>query len=285
MVELSDLQTIGAPTWCPGCGNFSIWQALKMAIVELDLNPKDVVIVSGVGCSGKYPYWIKTYGFHSIHGRTLPVATGIRLANHDLSVVAIGGDGDGYSEGTNHFIHAARKNVDVAYLVCNNQIYGLTTGQVSPTSSRGTKTKTTPVGSIEWPINPISLALASGASFVARGFAGDIRHLTDLIIQAITYEGFGLVDIFQPCVTFNKVNTYNFFRERVYNLQDENHDTNDLVKAYEKSLEWGKRIPIGIFFNVKKPSYESQIPQLSKDPLSKHSITDINISPAMKKFI
>ncbi len=285
MVELSDLQTTGAPSWCPGCGNYSIWQALKMAVVELGLNPKDVVIVSGVGCSGKYPYWIKTYGFHSIHGRTLPVATGIRLANHDLSVIAIGGDGDGYSEGTNHLLHAARKNVDVAYFVCNNQIYGLTTGQISPTSSRGTKTKTTPIGSIEWPINPISLALASGASFVARGFAGDIRHLTDLIIKAITFEGFGFVDIFQPCVTFNKVNTYKFFRERVYNLQDENHDTNNVVKAYEKSLEWGKRIPIGIFLDVKKPSYESQIPQLSKGPLSKHNVSDINISPAMKKFI
>ena len=285
MVELSDLQTAGAPSWCPGCGNYSIWQAIKMAIVELNIKTKDIVIVSGVGCSGKYPYWIKTYGFHSIHGRTLPVATGIRLANQDLKVMAIGGDGDGYSEGTNHLLHAARRNIDIAYLVCNNQIYGLTTGQVSPTSLRGTKTKTSPSGSIEWSINPISIALAAGTSFVARGFAGDVRHLTDLIIKAITHEGFGFLDILQPCVTFNKVNTYKFFRERIYKLQDENHDPGDVIKAYEKSLEWGKRIPIGIFYDEKKPTYESQIRQLTKSPLSKQNISDIDISSSMKKFV
>jgi len=285
MVELSDLQTTGVPNWCPGCGNYSIWQAVKRAIVELELDPKDVVIVSGIGCSGKYPYWIRTYGFHSIHGRTLPVATGIRIANHNLNVIAVGGDGDGYSEGMNHIIHAARRNIDLAYFVCNNQIYGLTTGQVSPTSLRGSITKTTPSGSIEWPVNPVALALAAGATFVARGFAGDMRHLTDLMVKAITHKGFGFLDILQPCVTFNKVNTYQFFRKRVYKLQDEGHDTKDRMKAYEKAHEWGERIPIGVFYEEEKPTYESQLPQLSKQPLSEQSLSDIDILSAMKGFM
>jgi len=246
--------------------------ALKTALSELGRDPKDVVVVSGIGCSGKHSHYINTYGFEGLHGRTLPIASGIKLANHDLTVVAVGGDGDGYGIGMGHFIHSLRRNMDLTYIVHDNQIYGLTTGQYSPTSQKGTISSSSPNGSLEEPVNPVLLGLASGATFVARGFAGDIKHLSQVILAAIKHKGFALVDVLQPCITFNKVNTFAWFTQRVKKLEDENHDTSDFKAALAKALEWGDRIPIGVFYNVEKPTYEAQLPQLAtplvKQPLA-----------------
>jgi 2-oxoglutarate ferredoxin oxidoreductase subunit beta len=183
-----DYNTGQTPVWCPGCGNFGILMAVRQALAELEMPKYDTVVVSGIGCSDKYHQYIDTYGFQSIHGRILPIAMGIRLANHKLKVIAIGGDGDGYGIGMCHFIHAMRRNLDVTYIVCNNQIYGLTTGQTSPTSEKGFETKSTPNGNIEMPVNPIALALSAGATFIARGFAGDVNHLKDLIKNGLQHK-------------------------------------------------------------------------------------------------
>src|SRR3990167_7301671 len=225
MTELKDLEiTYDKPNWCPGCGDFGIWVSLKNAIIQLGLNPWELVLVSGIGCSSKLPYWVRTYGFNGLHGRPMPAAEGIRLANNGLKVIIIGGDGDQYSEGTNHLIHAARRNVDVTLIVHNNQVYGLTTGQYSATTDIGTKNKATPVPTVEAPLNAMQLALASGATFVARGYAGDNKLETDLIVKAIQHKGFSIVDSMQPCVTFNHKNTYAWFYEHVYKLEEQGHD-------------------------------------------------------------
>lgn len=285
MVSLSDLDTVDKPTWCPGCGNFSILTALKKAIVELKLEPHNVLVVSGVGCSGHLPQWINTYGFHSLHGRALPVATGARLANKDLTVIAVAGDGDAYGIGMSHFINAIRRNVDINYIVHDNQVYGLTTGQASPTSPKGFVSKSTPFGSMENPVNPIALAIGSGASFVARGFAGDVAHLTKLFVEGIKHKGFALIDVLQPCVTFN--NTYEYFSKRVYKLEDiKTHNPTNRLKAYEKAHEWGEKIPIGVFYKEHKKTYEEEeLTMISKIPLIKQKIDNINISKLMDEFV
>jgi len=195
------------PDWCPGCGDFGVLNALQRACAELQISPHDILTVSGIGCSSNFPGYFNAYGMHTLHGRSLAVATGAKMANHELTVVVTGGDGDGYGIGGNHFTHTARRNVDLTYLVMNNQVYGLTTGQVSPTSRVGMKTKSTPFGSIETPLNPITSAIMNGATFVARGYSGDPRHLANLIKQAIQHKGFSLIDIFSPCVTFNTTMT------------------------------------------------------------------------------
>ncbi len=256
------------PTWCPGCGDFGVLNAFLKAVTELDLDPKSLVVVSGIGCSSNLPHFVKGYGFHGIHGRIIPVATGIRLANPELTVVGAGGDGDGYGIGMGHFVHAMRRNIDITYIVMNNEIYGLTTGQASPTSEKGMVTKSTPEGVIEWPVNPIATALSSGATYVSRGFSGDPNHLAELIKGGIQHKGFSLVDVFSPCVTYNKHNTYGWFRERVYKLEDEDYDPSDLAIAYVKAHEWGERIPIGLFYRTEgKPTYEEEEPVLRKGPL------------------
>jgi 2-oxoglutarate ferredoxin oxidoreductase subunit beta len=223
--------------------------ALQKAVVELQVEPRNIVTISGIGCSSNLPGYINTYGMHTLHGRALAVATGVKLANHDLTVVVTGGDGDGFGIGGNHFIHTIRRNVDLVYLAMDNQIYGLTTGQLSPTSRLGMKTKSTPFGSVEGPINPISLALAAGATFVARGFSGEQKHLTDLIKQAIRHKGFSFIDVFSPCVTYNHDNTYPWFKQRVKKLEDDSaYDSSNWIMAVEKSQIWGEEIPIGKFF-------------------------------------
>lgn len=285
MVSTKELTTIEKPNWCPGCGDYGILKALKGAISELELEPENVVIVSGIGCSGKIPHWIKTYGFHGIHGRALPAATGVKLSNHELTVIAMGGDGDGYGIGTCHFIHTMRRNIDMTYIVHNNMIYGLTTGQTSPTSAKGTRTKSTPSGVIEVPINPIALGLSTGATFIARSFASDVKHLQKTIIQAIKHRGFSLVDVFQPCVSFNHINTYDWYKERLYKLEDEGHDTKDRQAAYLKAHEWGDRIPIGVFYKVLLPTYEDELPQIKDTPLVKQNIDNIDVSDLMNDFI
>ena len=249
-VELTakDFKSNIDPDWCAGCGDFGVLNALQRACAELGLRPHQILTVSGIGCSSNMPGYIHAYGMHTLHGRSLAVATGAKLGNHELTVIATGGDGDGYGIGGNHFTHTARRNVDLTYMVMNNQIYGLTTGQVSPTSTPGMKTKSTPFGSVEYPINPLTSAIMNGATFVARGFSGDIKQLTDLMKKAITHKGFSLVDIFSPCVTFNLDNTNAFFKERIKKLEDEDHDTSDWKAACEKAMLWGDEIYTGLFF-------------------------------------
>lgn len=295
MTTLKDLEiTYDKPHWCPGCGNFGIWVPLKKAIVELGLNPWEVVLVSGIGCSSKVPYWVKTYGFNGLHGRPLPVAEGIKLANHGLTVVVIGGDGDQYGEGGNHIIHAARRNIDLTLVVHNNQVYGLTTGQVSPTTDIGTKNKVEPEGVVESPINPIALALSAGATFVARGFAGDTEQEKELLIEGIKHKGFAIIDTMQPCVTFNHLNTFAWFYERIYKLEDEGYDKNNKVTAFKKAEEWPlkqplkagekERIPIGIFYQESRATWHEQIPQIKETPLVKQPLDNKNIDPLIEEF-
>lgn len=285
MVELADLKTVGQPNWCPGCGNFAIWHALKSAIVELRLEPHNVVIFSGIGCSSKMPHWINTYGFHGIHGRPLPIATGARLANNNLTVIAVGGDGDGYGIGIGHFIHAMRRNLNITYIVTNNQVYGLTTGQTSPTSDKGFTTKSTPTGVIEMPINPIALAIASEATYISRGFSKEMKHLTKLIVDGVRHEGFALIDVLQPCVTFNRKNTYEWFSKRVYKLEETGYDVTNKQAAFLKSLEWNGRIPIGLFYREIRPTYEDELPQIAEAPLVRQRIEEINITALMDEFV
>jgi 2-oxoglutarate ferredoxin oxidoreductase subunit beta len=248
-LTMADLKGKVDPDWCPGCGDFGVLAAVQKALVELQIPTYNVVTISGIGCSSNFPGYMNTYGMHTLHGRALAVATGLKLANHELTVLVTGGDGDGFGIGGNHFVHSMRRNVDLLYIVMDNQIYGLTTGQTSPTSRVGMKTKSMPFGNIEAPVNPISLALAAGATFVARGFSGEQKHLTELIKQGIEHPGFSFLDVFSPCVTYNHDNTYQWFRPRVKKLEDEaDYDPANWVAAMEKSLLWGEEIPIGKFF-------------------------------------
>ena len=268
MVTLEDFNSDDPIAWCPGCGNFSILKALKQALVEIQQQPHKLVIVSGIGQAPKTPHYLRCNCFNGLHGRTLPVATGIKLANHKLTVVAQGGDGDGYGEGGNHFLHTMRRNINITYLVHNNQIYGLTKGQASPTSDAGFVTKTTPRGSINPACNPLLLAVASDCSFVARGFAGEIDHLADLIKAGIQHKGFALIDILQPCVSFNRVNTFKWYSDRVYEIDsDSTYDTKDRLNAFQKAQEWGDKIPIGIIYRIQRPTLEEQIPAIADQSL------------------
>jgi 2-oxoglutarate ferredoxin oxidoreductase subunit beta len=284
-VNLDDYISKDENAWCPGCGNFPILNAVKRALVDLQLEPFQVLIVSGIGQASKLPHYLKCNTFNGLHGRTLPVATGAKLANHDLTVLAISGDGDGYGEGGNHFIHAMRRNPDITYIVHNNQVYGLTKGQASPTSDYGFVTKTTPFGSIEPAENPIALAIASDCPFVARGFAGDIDHLTSIIVEAIRHRGFSLVDVLQPCVTFNKKNTYQWYRERVYKVnEDKDYNPWDKISAFKKGQEWGERIPVGIIFRVERKTLIEQLPAIKETPLVAQRIDSTSFSRLLEEF-
>jgi len=256
--------------WCPGCGNFGIIRALSQALEGLGLKANEVLYVSGIGQAGKLPHYIKGNVLNTLHGRTLPTATGAKLANGDLHVFAIGGDGDGYAEGGNHFLHAVRKNVNITYLVHDNQVFGLTKGQASPRSDQGMVTGTTPQGVALEAFNPLATAITLNAGFVARSYAGDREHLSRTIQAAIQHEGFALIDILQPCVTFNKINTYQFYSTRVYDLdQEEGYDRTDRQVAWARSFEWGERIPIGIFYQTLRPTLADHYGELLKKPLVK----------------
>ena len=271
MVAVKDYQGLES-AWCPGCGNFGILSAVKNALVELGLEPHQVLMVSGIGQSGKLPHYMKCNTFNSLHGRPVPPAVAAKIANPKLTVIGVSGDGDGYGEGGNHFIHAMRRNHDITYLVHNNQVYGLTKGQASPTSDEGFVTKTTPHGAPS-PVSPLALAIVSGAAFVARGYAGDVKHLSGLIKEGITHKGFSLIDILQPCVSFNHKNTYEWYRERVYKLNDEkDYDPSDKIAALEKAMEWGDRIPTGILYRQERPTFEEQFPVLAGGTLVEHEI-------------
>ncbi len=284
MAKPADFNTPYSPTWCPGCGNFGIWNSLKKALSVLELEPPNIAMVYGIGCSGNMNNFVNTYAFHAIHGRTLPVATGIKLANNKLQVIAVSGDGDGYGIGIAHLIHAVRRNLNLTYIVHNNMVYGLTTGQTSPTSGKGFVTKSTPGGAIEEAINPLALVLSAGATFVARGFAGDMPGLTELIKEAVRHRGFSLIDVFQPCVTFNHVNTYQWYKKRLYKLEEEGYKPDDKNHAFSKSQEWGERIPIGIFYRESRKTYEDELPALAQSSLVEQNIENIDITQALEEF-
>lgn len=219
MATVKEFRNSVRPNWCPGCGDFAVQAAMQRALGNLDLEPQNVAIISGIGCSGRISGYVNAYGFHGVHGRSLPVAQGVKLANHDLTVLAAGGDGDGFGIGLGHFMHAARRNMDITYIVMDNSIYGLTKGQHSPTSAFGFKAKTTPAGNIENAISPLQIALAAGISFLAQGFSHDVNQLTQIIQAGIEHRGFSLINVFSPCVTYNKVNTYEWYKEHVVNLE------------------------------------------------------------------
>jgi 2-oxoglutarate ferredoxin oxidoreductase subunit beta len=268
-MDMKDFKAEVPPDWCAGCGDFGVLNALQRACAELEIQPHELMVVSGIGCSSNLPGFFRSYGVHSLHGRALPFATGAKLANHAMTVIATGGDGDGYGIGLNHFIQAMRRNINLTYIVMNNEVYGLTTGQVSPTSELGMKTKTTPHGNLEGMLNPLAVALASGCGYIARGFSGDVKQLVKLYQDGIQFPGFALIDVFSPCVTFNKQNTYPWFRERVYRLEDKGHDPTDFHTAMARALEWGEKIPIGLFYrnpNPRRP-LDAQDPGLQSGPL------------------
>ena len=283
MVEIADYSG-GKPAWCPGCGNFGILTALKNALVTLEIEPYRVLMVSGIGQAGKLPHYTKGNVLNVLHGRALPAANGAKIANPELIVIAVGGDGDGYGEGGNHFINTVRRNHDITYLVHNNQVYGLTKGQASPTSDYGFVTKTTPQGA-DIPLNPIALAIAAGASFVARSFAGDMEHLAQLIVSGIQHHGFALIDVLQPCVSFNQKNTYAWYRERVYKLEGNGYDPGNKMAAFEKAQEWGDKIPIGVIYKGEKPTYEERLPALKEGPLVRRELDPIRAKNLLEEFL
>ena len=253
------------PNWCPGCGDFGIWSALKRALIDLKWSPAEVMMVYGVGCHGHMVNFLKSYGFEGLHGRSLPVAQGIKLANKNLNVIVVAGDGDTFGEGTNHLSHAARRNHDITMILHDNQVYGLTTGQTAPTAKRGFKTKSTPYGVLEEAVNPTALALAFGATFVARSFAGDIEQTASIIAAAARHKGFAFVDVFQPCVTFNHVNTYQWYREHIFKL-DDSYTPHDKIEAFKLSYDT-ERLATGIFYTEERDIYEQDVPQTKEMPL------------------
>ncbi len=266
MYKQPSAETGAVITWCPGCGNFGILQAFKLAIKELGIEPHRVAVVTGIGCHGKMAGYLNYNSIHTVHGRVAPMITAIKLANKDLVVVGFAGDGDQYGIGMGHLPHIVRRNPDVTLIVHNNTVFGLTTGQAAPTAEKGQKTRTTPWGQWEEPINPIAMMIALGASFVARGFAVDVQHLKWLIKEAIKHRGFSFIDVLQPCVTFDRLHTYAWYRQRIYKLEEAGHDPTDWDMAMKRAYEWGDKIPIGIFYRVEKPTMEELLEPLKNQP-------------------
>jgi 2-oxoglutarate/2-oxoacid ferredoxin oxidoreductase subunit beta len=271
------------PAWCPGCGNFGILKAFMMAVADMGLAPHEFTIVSGIGQAGKFPHYTRCNTFNGLHGRTLPVATGIRLVNRTMPVIAVAGDGDAYGEGGNHLTHAIRRNIDVTMFVHDNQVYGLTKGQASPTSMQGMKTKAQPHGAAPEPLNPMALAIALDCGFVARGYAGDQEHLVEVMKEAITHKGFALLDILQPCVTFNHINTYQWFAKRVYRLGPA-YDPRDRAGAFAKALEFEERIPLGVIYRNERPPYNGRSASSGRQDACATSLDPARIEGIMKEF-
>ena len=267
MLNHKDYESDFENKWCPGCGNFGILAAMQDALASLGVSPQRTLIVSGIGQAAKTPHFMKCNLLHGLHGRALPLATGAKIANQDLNIIVNSGDGDCYGEGGYLFMHAIRRNVDITLLVHNNKVYGLTKGQASPTSDMGMITKMQPHGVAAETFNPLTVALALGAGFVARGFSGHKTHLSHLIREGIRYRGLSLIDILQPCVSFNRVNTFAWYKKRVYDLETEGHHSGHFEKAMTLARQWGERIPIGIFYRKTKPTFMDQIKALKKEPL------------------
>ncbi len=308
MLELKNYKSNIHNDWCPGCGDFGILNAIQMTLFDMKLEPHNVALFSGIGCSGKTPHFIATYAFHTLHGRVLPIATGGKIANKDLTVIAVGGDGDGYGIGAGHFINTGRRNLDFTYIVFNNGVYGLTKGQASPTLPKGIKTKSMPAAAIVEGINPIALAIGAGYTFVARSYALDVRHLKETLKAAILHKGSALVDVLQTCPTYNDINTKEWYAgedlpvkaPRLYRMEQTGYD--GLVKdpaneeetnqkkanAIVKSFEWGDKIPIGIFYKIDIPTFEDQLsarmPALKETPLTKLPVFGRDVSPLFEEF-
>lgn len=270
------------PTWCPGCGHFTVMASLQKAATELGIEPHDLAIISGIGCSGKISEYTRAYGFHTIHGRSLPIAQGAALGNKDVKIVAAGGDGDGYGIGVGHFVHAVRRNIDMTYLVMDNHIYGLTKGQTSPTSDQGFVTKSSPKGSLESPVHPLETALVNGVTFLAQGFSGDVKELNELVKAAMDHKGFALVNIYSPCVTFNKVNTYDFYKENLKKVSSfDNYDVSNREEAIKKIRETDGLLT-GILFKEDKPTYTDLASDFPEKAITKQ---DLNLDESILKNI
>ncbi|ADH84912.1 thiamine pyrophosphate-dependent enzyme [Desulfurivibrio alkaliphilus] len=269
--------------WCPGCGNFGILNALKQALVNCDLPPHRVLLVSGIGQAAKAPHYLRANVFNGLHGRSLPAAIGARLANPELTVIAESGDGCLYGEGGNHFLAALRRNLDLTILAHDNRVYGLTKGQASPTSQQGMVTKTQPHGAFPPPFNPLAVAVTMGASFVARGYAGKLEQLSELISKAIKHRGTALVDILQPCVSFNKINTFQWYQEHCYELPPE-HDPTDRDQALRVALEFGENLPLGIIYQTQRPLFEEQFTPLKHGPLARQEVSRPKLEEIMQQY-
>lgn len=308
MLELKDFRNKVHNDWCPGCGDFGILNAVQMALFELKLEPHEVAIFSGIGCSGKTSHFVNTYGFHTLHGRVLPIATGAKLANTALTVVAVGGDGDGYGIGVGHFVSTGRRNLDFTYVVHNNGVYGLTKGQASPTLPKGARTKSMPTPAIVEGINPLAMAVSAGYTFVARSYALDVRHLKETLKAAILHRGSALVDVLQTCPTYNDINTKEWYAgtdlptiaPRLYKLEDTGYDGNvkdssdqDDVnqkkgQAITRSFEWGEKIPIGLFYRSQEPTFEDMLairmPAYKEVPLVKQDVYHRDVTTLLESL-
>jgi len=304
--KLADFKTPVHNDWCAGCGDFGILNAIQMSLYELEISPHQAAIFSGIGCSGKTPHFINTYGIHTLHGRVLPFAQGAKLANPNLKILAVGGDGDGLGIGSGHFVNSGRRNIDITYIIYNNGVYGLTKGQASPTLKLGMKTKSLPQPNVNDSINPIALACISGFTFIARGYSYDIKHLKEIIKKGIEHSGLSFIDVLQPCPTYNDINTKEWYQSftldennpsiripKIYKLEEEDYNgvvdneeesSNKIIKAIEKSKEWENRIPVGVFYeNKKTPTYEerlqSRIENYRSYPPALQTIKDENGNP------
>nr|WP_295971597.1 2-oxoacid:ferredoxin oxidoreductase subunit beta [uncultured Bacillus sp.] len=268
MATFKDFRNNVKPNWCPGCGDFSVQAAIQRAAANVGLEPENLAVISGIGCSGRISGYINSYGVHSIHGRSLPIAQGLKMANRDLTVIASGGDGDGFAIGMSHTVHAIRRNIDITYIVMDNQIYGLTKGQTSPRSAAGFKTKSTPYGSVEQAVSPMELALSAGATFIAQGFSTDLKELTSLIEAGIKHNGFSFINVFSPCVTYNKVNTYDWFKENLTHLSSvENYDPSNREAAMQTIMEHNGLVTGLIYQNTERSSYQQLIKGYAEKPL------------------
>ncbi|WP_108669323.1 2-oxoacid:ferredoxin oxidoreductase subunit beta [Peribacillus acanthi] len=280
MATFKDFRNNVKPNWCPGCGDFSVQAAIQRAAANVGLTPENLAVISGIGCSGRISGYIKSYGFHGIHGRSLPIAQGVKMANRDLTVIASGGDGDGFAIGMGHTIHAIRRNIDVTYIVMDNQIYGLTKGQTSPRSAAGFKTKSTPQGSVEQAISPMELALSAGATFVAQSFSTDLKDLTAIIEAGLNHKGFSLINVYSPCVTYNKVNTYDWFKENLTKLSDvEGYDSSNREQAMQTLMKYNSLVTGIIYQNQDQKSYQELIHGYSDQPL-----TEANLDLSQESF-
>ncbi len=272
------------PTWCPGCGNYSISPATKKAFSDLNLDTHKIMMSFGIGCSSNGSNFYHLYSVHGIHGRALPVAVGVKLANQEMTVLADSGDGDAYGEGLSHFISTARSDVNITYLVHDNHLYSLTKGQMSPTSLKGMKTKSTPFGSLNEPFNPLATAIINGATFVAQGFSGDIAHLTELIKLGIKHKGFALINILQICPTFNKFNTFDWYKERTFKVEDVQYDKNDKSKAIDLVTKDNEKLPLGVIYQIDQATFGEQLPQIEDETLVKQSLENIDISKSLEAY-
>jgi len=284
MVSLSDYENQVPIAWCPGCGNFAILNALKQALVELKKQPHQILLVSGIGQAPKLPHYLRCNAFVGLHGRSLPVATAAKTVNHKLTVIVIGGDGDCYSEGGNHLIHTIRRNPDITLLVHNNQVYGLTRGQASPTCEMGFITKVQTHGVLLPPLNPLTLAISQDASFVGRGYAGKGDHLKELIKEAVLHPGFALIDILQPCVSFDHKHSYSWYQERVYTIGSK-YDSANKPAAFQKAQEWGDKIPLGTIYKKERRIFEQQQPVLEMGTLISQVPDPGKLNAVLDEFI